>query len=361
MKLLSKTLIVFLALPLAVLGNVSPKTGKYTKQKTLKKEFSVNANASLTVDNSYGNLDIVTWSENRTVIEVNIITNGNDEDKVQRKLDEITVEFSASAGQVSAKTIFGNQRNSWSWFGNKSNNVSMEVNYTIKMPVTNSVVLSNDYGTINLNKLRGNARISCDYGQLRIGELLADNNLLNFDYTDKSTIGYMKSGKINADYSGYTLEKTERVEISADYTQSEIGQAKEVNYNCDYGKVTIGNANTITGRGDYVTNRIGTVYESLNLNTDYGSIHIDRLTGKTNDVTIRGDYTGIKLGFSPDYNFDFIVNLSYSNLKGEDAVTVTKTSKDNSDKYYAGYHGKQNSGNMINISSNYGGVTFTKN
>jgi hypothetical protein len=361
MKLLFKTLILWCCLPVLAINPTGPWNGKYTKQKTIKKEFTVSANASLEVDNSYGNLDIVTWNENRTVIEVRISTNGNDEEKVQRKLDEITVEFAASASKVAAKTIFGSNRSSWSWWGNKSNNVSMEVNYTIKLPVTNAVLLRNDYGAINLNRIQGNAQIHCDYGQLLLGELLGDNNLLKFDYTDKSTIGYMKSGKIEADYSGYTLEKTGRVEISADYTRSEIGEAEDVNYNCDYGKMTIDRATTIVGRGDYVTNRIGTVTGSLNLNTDYGSIHIDQLAGNATDVTIKGDYTGIKLGFSPAYQFDFVVNLSYSNLKGEDQVTVTKSSKDYSDKYFAGYHGRQNSGNNVNINSSYGGVTFIKN
>ncbi len=72
----------------------------------------------------------------------------------------------------------------------------MEINYTIKVPVTNSVNLENDYGAISLDKLEGQAKISCDYGQLRIGELWAENNSLNFDYTNKSTIAFMKSGKI---------------------------------------------------------------------------------------------------------------------------------------------------------------------
>lgn len=361
MKLQFKTLILLLMLPGLVLANHDKFNGKYTKEKTVKKEFTVNKDARLKVDNSYGNVDITTWTENRTVIEVRIRTNGNNEEKVQKKLEEITVEFTADSGLVSAKTIFNKNKSSWKFWNDVDNNVSMEINYTIKIPITNSVDLDNDYGAISINSLKGNAKINCDYGQLHIGELLADGNYLNFDYTSKSTIGFMKSGKINADYSGFTLEKAERLELVADYTQSEILEVEELNYNCDYGKISVDNAGNVMGRGDYLTNRFGKVNGSLNLNTDYGSIKVEELTSAAKNVTIDGDYTGISLGISSGYSFNFKLDLSYARLKGEDHVTITTSDEDGSDKIYTGYHGNKNSGNSVNIKSDYGGVSFFKN
>lgn len=359
MKLQFKILMILLMAPAIMVANHIKFNGKYTKEKTVKKEFVVNMNAALKINNSYGNIDIITWNENRTVIEVHIKTNSDNEEKAQKKLDDITIEFSANPSLVSAKTLFNKKRDSWNFWGN-NNNVSMEINYTIKLPVTNSVDLNNDYGAISLDKLEGNAKIDCDYGQLLIGELRADDNYLTFDYTSKSTIAYMKSGKINADYSGFTLEKGERLELIADYTQSEVIEIENLNYNCDYGKVTVGKAKNILGRGDYVTNRIGIVYGSLNLNTDYGSIKVERLMGSAKDVIINADYTGIKLGFVDNYSFDFNLDLSYASLKGEEYVTVTKSAKENSRSSYSGYHGKKGSGNSINVKSDYGSVTFYK-
>ncbi|WP_265200684.1 hypothetical protein [Aureitalea sp. L0-47] len=359
MKLLFKSLIILLLLPAVVTANDKFK-GKYTKTKTLNKEYAVNANAGLRVDNSYGNIDITTWSENRTVIEVTITTNGDNEEKVQKRLEEIDVEFSGSATLVSAKTRFGGKKGGWSMWGNKRNNVQVEVNYTIRLPVTNSVDLSNDYGSISLNQLDGNAKISCDYGQIIIGELRAEDNSLNFDYTNNSTIEYMKSGRINADYSGFTLDKVERLDLNADYSNSDIGEADELNYNSDYGKLVVGKVNKLVGSGNYIPNKIGTVTGSLNLNTDYGSIHVDRLTSSVKDVVIKSDYTGVKLGYDSSANFDFIVKLSYAGFNGTDDLNVQRSDKSNSNKLYEGYHGSANSGNTININSTYGGVSMKK-
>ncbi len=363
MKLLSKTILVVLLLPALLFADNDPRfKGKYTKTKTLKKEYTVNANAALEVNNSYGNIDVVTWNENRTVIEVVITTNGDDEEKVQEKLNNIDVEFSGNGSRVVARTIFKDRKDSgWKWWGKKNNNIRMEVNYTIKLPITNSVDLNNDYGTISLNELEGNARISCDYGQVNIGRLMAENNSLSFDYSKNCSIAYMRSGKVDADYSSFTLEKAGDLELSCDYTRSEVMEAQSIDYNNDYGSLTVGKAGKIIGRGDYIPLRVSTLAGELNVNSDYGSITVDRITGSGGDITIRSDYAGVKLRFDSDYHFDFVVDLSYASFKGKEDLEIMKESKDHSDKYYSGYHGKKGSGNTVNIRSEYGGVTLERN
>ncbi|MEZ4875532.1 MAG: hypothetical protein R2793_08810 [Flavobacteriaceae bacterium] len=361
MKQLCNLCLLAFLLPIAVWATNPKFDGKYTKEKNLKKEFSVNSDALLKVDNSYGNIDIVSWNENRIVIEVLIRTNGNDEEKVQEKLNDIDVDFSGSASMVTAKTIFKDKKNSnWSWWGGSNKNVHMEINYTIKMPITNSVDLNNDYGSITLNELKGVAKINCDYGQINIGKLEADNNYLNFDYTKNSTIGYMKSGKINADYSSFSIDKTENIELNADYTHSEINEAGYVNYNCDYGKLELGSIGKLVGRGDYIPVKLKKLTASLNINTDYGSVTVDRMTSSVKEVTINSDYAGIKLGYDSNCSFNFYIDLSYASLDGENNLEVMKTAKDNYSKTYSGYYGNKDSGNTITINSDYGGVTLQK-
>jgi len=234
----------------------------------------------------------------------------------------------------------------------------MEINYTVKLPVTNNVDLNNDYGSININRLEGVAVINCDYGQLNIGELMADGNYFNFDYTKNSTIGFMKSGKINADYSGFTLEKVGKLDITADYSRSEVTEASSISYNCAYGKLHVGSVGNVVGRGDYIPLKIQKLSGGLDVDSDYGSITVERITSEGGDVTIRSDYAGIKLGFDSGYNFDFDIDLSYAGLRGEDHVNVEHTSKKSSKKTYRGYHGSKGSGNSVNINSDYGSVTF---
>jgi len=359
---LYKFLIACLLIPtLAFASNTPNNEGKHKKEKVIKKEYSVNSNATVKVDNRYGNLDIITWDENRVEFEITITTNGNDEDKVQKKLDEISVEFSATSDLVSAITkINKNKSKSW-WKWNNNNNVNMKINYIIKMPITNAVDLSNDYGSINLDKLEGRANISCDYGKITTKELLADDNNINFDYTNNCYFEYIKSGKINADYSGFTVAKANSLNISADYTKSKVEIIEDLKYNCDYGSLKVEKLNSIRGNGDYLTVVLGDIYKDVYINADYGSLKIENLTKKVKNVNINSDYVGIKIGYETEYAFNFDISLQHGSLRDEDGFEFTSKRIESSEKHYKGYHKNENSGNLVKINSDFGSVSFNKN
>ena len=356
-QLLYKTVCILFLIPAIVLSNNSLE-GKYNKEKTIKKEYSVNSDALLKIDNSYGNINISTYNGNKVSIVVTIKVSGNDEEKLQKKLDGINVDFNASSSLVSAKTVFNNNKSWWNW-GN--NNISMEINYVIKLPITNSVDLNNDYGGINLEKLEGRATISCDYGKITTKELMAENNVLSFDYTSDSYFEYINTGKINADYSGFTVSKTKKLDVNADYTKSVIEIAEDVNFNCDYGSIYINKLNNVTGNGDYLTMRLGEVYKNVNIKGDYGSLKIDQMTANAGNLTVQSDYLGITIGYHPDYHFNFDVNIEYGSMKNTSDFEFTKKNIESNTNYYRGYYGNSGSVNLVKINSDYGSVTFKKN
>ena len=365
MKALQFKIILFaLALfPIALSANVDHDDlkGKYTKEKTIKKEYNVSPDALLKVHNSYGNLNITSWNENRVLIEVHIKANGNDEERVQKRLDEIDVDFESSSSMVSARTMFGDRNNSWNWSWGKRKNVNVQVNYTIKLPVKNSVNLNNDYGNIYLDRIDGHAKISCDYGKMDIGELRGRNNELRFDYTSRSTFDYINSAEIVADYSGFTIGKAGDLNIKADYTNGVVEEMGNLTYSSDYGSIEAKNVKNVDGNGDYISVKLGTVHGNVSVTSDYGSLKIDRLAADAGDVEIRTDYTGIKIGYDPQYYFDFEITTEYAGVSGKDDFEINISKEKSTEKYYSGYYGKPNSGNRVSIISDYGGITFYQN
>lgn len=357
MKLLYK-LTFFMLIPLFAFANNDDMDGKHTKKKTITKAYNVTKDATLKINNKYGNLDIVTWDQNRIEFDIVITTNGNDEEEVQKKLDEIDVNFSATETWVTAETIINKNKNKSWWSWNNNNNVNMKINYIVKMPITNNVNLNNDYGSINLGTLEGRAEINCDYGKITTKELLGDNTSLNFDYSNNCYFEYIKNGKINADYSGFTVAKTKTLGVVADYTKSFIEIAENIEYNCDYGSLRVDKVNNVNGNGDYLTVVLGDVYKNVSIDADYGSIKIGKLNKNAGDVSIDSDYVGIKIGIDPEYAFDFEIDLEYGSLKGEDYLEIDQRKVKSSDKYFSGYHYKNNLGNSIRINSEYGSVTF---
>jgi len=352
-------LLALLLIPLVLLGHDGKLKGKYNKEKTINKEFAVDATALLKVSNKYGNVTVTSWDENRVVMEIKIKVSGNNEDKVDKRLQEIDVEFDSRSDMVSAKTVLSKGKG-WNWNWGK-NNLSVQINYSIKAPVKNSVHLNNDYGAIILDRIDGHAKINCDYGRLEIGELRGRNNQLTFDYTSKSVIDYMNSGSINADYSGFTLSKVGNLTLNADYTNANIGEMKNLEYSSDYGSMGVESVENVDGNGDYISVDLGTVHGNVDISADYGSIKIAKLASDAGNVNISTDYTGIKIGYDPAYNFDFEISTEYASVKGKDDFEIMISKEKNSERYYKGYYGREGSGNSVYISSEYGGVSFYKN
>ena len=350
--------LILITLPAFIFASNGIMKGKYTKEKTYHKEYNVNNDALVKIKNSYGNIEVITWNENKVVIDVTITTNGNNEEKVINKLEDINVVFEASSELVYAKTTFEKNKSWWNW-GNS--NVKMNINYIVKMPITNNVDLNNDYGSINLDKLEGQASISCDYGKITTKELMADNNSIRFDYTKNSYFEYIKSGKISADYSEFTVAKTNDIQISADYSNSNVEIAENVTYNCDYGGIAIDKVNSVNGNGDYLTVRIGDVYRDVKIKADYGSLKIKNMTENAGNITINSDYMKTTIGYSPSYSFNFKLDLEYASLNNTEDFNFTVKNIKSSDRYYEGFYGSSKSGNSISINSDYGSVTFKKN
>lgn len=362
--------LVALAPPLPVFGNAEDNctvnkvefTAKHTKEKKIKKEFKVDANSNLSINNSYGNVDITTWDENRVVIEVIIKTNGNDKEKVEEKLEDINIEFNQTSSEVSAKTRFSDSDRSW-WqqIFSGFENVNMEVNYIIRAPEGNNLIINNDYGGIYIDKTTGNSKISCDYGKLDIGELRGKSNYLNFDYTRNSNIDYVTNAEINADYSDYEIGEAEQLNINADYSKSKVRKVSKLEFDCDYGSIEIDKVRVLIGNGDYLTAKVNRIFTSADIDLDYGSLSIEKIIKGTKSVNIDTDYAGVKLGFDTEMSFNFDVKTSYGGINGLDALEVQKRNKSNTSNSVSGFYRSANEGANINISTSYGSVKFERN
>lgn len=353
-KRIQLLLAVLLVVPFLAMANPNKSKWDYEKTKTIKKEFDVNADASLMIKNKYGNVDVISWNQNRVEIEVTITVSGNNESKVLDRLSKINVNFENSRSSVSAKTSIENSSKGWY---NSNNKMNYQINYKVKVPVNNSVDLNNDYGTISLNEIKGRAKIHCDYGKILIGNLLHEDNSINIDYTSDSEIELMNGGSINADYSKFRVEKAKNIELNADYTDSEFVDIENLDFVCDYGKLVVDKANNIDGHGDYLTIRLGTIYKNLSIDADYGGIKVDKLMKGFEKLRVHSDYAGIKIGMEDDIAFDFITTLSYGGFDydGGDITYLKKIVKSNS-KYYEGFVKQENSGSKIEINSEYGSV-----
>lgn len=349
MKIIRNITLILLLLPALALAGGGMK-GKYTKEKKINKSFSVNATAALDVTNKYGTVYVTTWDQNQTVIDVVIKVTGDKQDQIDKRLSSIDVNFEATTAKVSAQTKIGN-------FSGK---VSMEINYTIKIPRKGTTDITNQYGNIILGKMDGRAVVKVQYGGLTIDRLNAAKNELNLQYSDGVNIDYLALTKINAQYSQLNIgQAADELLLNSEYTDVQISSVKRLNVNASYSDVKVDSAQDVVGKAQYSDIKFGTISGMLNYTTTYGDISVRRITKDVNSVFVSGQYSDINLKYDAAWAFDFSAKATYADVNGVQNFTIQEKKESGSSKYYKGYHRSAGQARLT-VESDYGDITLTR-
>ena len=297
--------------------------------KTYSKSYSVDANDRLEIENKYGRINVNTWNKNEVRVDVQIKGDASDNETAQKMIDAISISDNKSGDVVSFRTNFGNGSSSiWNLFNNMNDHHKVEVNYTIYMPSTMSLSMSNKYGAVVLPSLSGKVSIDNSYGSLTAKALTNPSNEFNVHYYEVN-IEELGGGSINLGYGSLKLGNVGRLEANVSYAPIDIG------------KLTTSGSISAKYGGGVKINEISKGLKSLDVDAKYSSVNI---------------------GLRGDESFAFDVTVKYGSFNYDDnRLKVTSKSPDDSKGYhptksYRGYMGNNDSNNKITINSTYQSV-----
>ncbi len=345
MKTMYKILFFIVLIP--KMGFANDENHAYNKEKTISKTYNVNADAQINVSNSYGNVNVYLWDENKISIQVSIKVSGNNENKVNDKLSEIDVDFSASQSLVSAKTTFGNAN----W---KGGNLSYEINYIVKLPMNGSVDIINKYGNIAIDKLMGSSNITCHYGSINLGDFNNKSNNINIAYSNKSSIHFIDKVNLKSQYSDIDIQKVNQIEINGNYNDFEFQSIGSLDINSNYSKIKANSIQKVIVDGNYLTLKLGEIGKSVAVSSNYSDVRLSA-SNKTDGISIIGNYTNSKITCNQDYAFDIDVTLKYGSFNDDVGIKYSEKSEKNTSFSCTGYHISQGK-SKIKVITNYGSV-----
>lgn len=348
MKTMHKFLFILILLPIA--GKAFHGDKDYTKEKNITKVFSVNSESTLAVSNSYGNINVYLWDENKISIQVQIKVSGNSEKKVIERLEDIDVNFNNTSSRVMVIT----ELNGTNWRGNS--NLSYEINYIVKIPKNASVDLTNKYGNISIDKLNGNLDIDSKYGSLFLGQINGKTNRITMAYSQNSSIASIEKLQLNSQYSEIDITNGEQINVSGNYNTINYQTLNSLQVSSNYTKIKGSTVSKTTISGNYLTIKLGTVDHSAAINSNYSDIQLDT-NSKTDLIDINGNYSNSKITLVPDFAFDLKLNMKYGTFKENLGMRLKYTDKyeKNNTKIFTGYHISSGKA-KVSISTNYGNV-----
>ncbi len=302
--------------------------------KTFSKNYPVDRDDKLVIDNKFGKITVNTWNKNEFKVEAQIRADAMETDEAQKLLDGVKVEDSKDGSTVSFATKIETNDGNNSW-GTGTNNGKpfvrkVSINYTIYMPSKNPLQITNRFGGVELPDFDGKVVVNSSFGNFTAKKLTNPANEI-------STRGTT------------TIESLTGSQLKVTFGSLDLGSAENLNADVSHSAV-----------------KIGKIKSAGTINVRYGSgVQISDLDKNLKNLSVTTYIAPLEVNFNNNQNFDFDVTVHNTSFDyGNHDVTVTSQSPEadsrrfNPTKNYKGHLGKGNADKLITIKSNYAPVKF---
>ena len=301
---------------------------KFEAEKRVNKDFNIQADGTLLIDNKYGRIDIAIGENNQIKLEVVMKVKANSEKKAQETLDRISVEVSQNGNRVTAATIVASSSSWMTWLD--QGNSDLEINYNVLVPADIFLDLNQKYGSIFVETTNRDLRIDLSYGDIRLGDINA-KLFLDMAYSD-GTMSRINDGKMVLSYSDLDMEDARTLDIDMKYTDIVMGSAIRANvvaaysdlrgididefiYRGKYDDVVVERVKTVDMESAYSGWRIEGLSGQGRFEMRYGDLQVNNIADGFSKLDIQTSYTGVVLRFTPSTSFTIDAQNSYCDIQ----------------------------------------------
>jgi hypothetical protein len=345
-----KTIVKILAvLFLAGTLNSASAFDEYTK--VIKKEFSVNPDAQLVIDNSFGNVHCNNWDKNVVQIEVVITMDAPDEESAGRMFDKVVVNITGSSSQVEVKTIIPE--------GGFKGRSRVKIDCNINMPTSINLDLSNKFGDIYLNELGGKGKINLGYGKMQAGKFLNSDNLFDIKFSDIN-VKWIKGAVVNLKYSKMDLGYAGSMRLDSKFSDLDAEKIISLVLNFEGGKLDMENGSVIDGKSKFSDFNITRLEQSLSLDIQYGNCDIDEMPVDFTSINVKNKYGNVDVGLPSAASYSLDAEMKFCELDfPESKANITQRITTNTSKSYKATVGKEASpASKVFVRSEFGNVSL---
>lgn len=204
------------------------------KKKLYSKSYSLSNHSSVSIVNSFGNVEVSHWNKNEVKVDVTIVVKANDENTAQSILDAIKI-FDRGGENINFETNIEIK-------GNKGKNTSMQINYHVNIPASTKLKIDNSFGNTFIPNREGIIELRQAYGNLTTGTL-ANAKQLTVEF-GKLKAAVLENSKATVKFSKVEIDKLEG-DFSGDFefcSKPQIGLSgniRKINIDAKYSDLTI--------------------------------------------------------------------------------------------------------------------------
>ena len=348
---------------LLVLLLVPSARAEHLAEKLISREFSIQTDGRLLIDNRYGDIDIAVGPAGKIKIDVRITSDASSESKARENLERVSIAFTEGINRVEARTSIASG-SSWSWWG--SNNAKLRIDYKVLVPADVYLELENKYGGIFIETSNRDVSVGLGYGDIRCGDL-AGNLQLDMAYS-KGSLSRIRNGDLNLSYAELEMEDAGAIEVDMKYSELSMGaldrlrvtsaygdlsvqDAREIQYTGKYDDIEIDRVGVIHAQTGYAGIEIDVLHQQGTFDMKYGGITIRQVSRQFSRIDLSTAYTGVELGFEPGAAFSVDAVNNYCDVD-HSGLTVSERIQKGGSLTFKGTRGS--GGGQVIARMNYG-------
>lgn len=334
---------------LLLLGIKGASAGEeYTK--VIKKDFPVNPDALLAIRNKFGKVHINNWDKNEISLEVTITVTASDQKGAANRFERVNVDINGTTGQVTATTTIEE--------GKFSGKGRFSVDYLVHMPVSNRLDLSNKFGDIFINELKGKSKIDLSYGNMEARKLDNSDNLLDISF-GKARINWITGAVLILKYSEMSLDYAGSLRMNSKFSNIDANKIIALNMVQEGGKLDMEKSSTVESKSKFTDIEVGRIDQSLNLDIQYGNCDIGEIPAGFTLINIRNRYGNVTVNIDDNAQYALDADMSFCDLDfPEKESKLTYRSTTHTTKQFRGWvrSADQSASSKVMVNSAYGNV-----
>ncbi|PHI18881.1 hypothetical protein CEQ90_15680 [Lewinellaceae bacterium SD302] len=372
---LSLFLSLFISFQLSAANASDPGCGsKREFVKNINKTFDLDADGRLELSNRHGYIDVQSWNQEKTTIDIKIIVNAGDQEDANKVFERVRIDFSHTSNLVSVKTQIGSETKGW-WdriFGG-FNSDDFKIVYQVKMPNeaflraegqycnisvgdhAGEVDVYTRYGNIDLEDIGDQAEVQCQYGNINIETLAADSRV-EVGYGNLDIDKASGTLDVQTRYGELRIDEAPKLDLDCRYTELRLGKIGTLRLNGSYGDLRIEEVNIIRASTTYSEYEIEKAYQEVDISTGYGDVEIDWLQAGFTEVRIKGSYSDIEVRMDPTAGYELNARTSYASIDYPSGLDVSRKENKSNSESIVGKHKGQGSG-KLELASSYGDIS----
>jgi hypothetical protein len=322
---------------------------EYTK--VIKKEYTVNPNAQVLLDNKFGQIHCNNWDKNLVSIEVKVTVTASSLEKAEKMLNLVNITSEGTPANVQVRTMFDKD--------GFSGNSKVSVDYTVNMPASVNLSLTNKFGDVFLNELSGKGNLNISYGNMEVNKLLNSDNVIDIKF-GKGNFQYITGAMVSLKYSEMKVDYAGSLFLDSKFSDFEGSKIISLSLGCEGGNIDVENTSAITGKSKFSDINLGHLETKIDLDIQYGDCDVSGVGPDFTLVSLRNKYGDVTVNLPEGASYSLDADLKFCDLDFPDnkATFTQKITTNTSKSYRATVGSKSNPEAKVIVRSEYGNVSL---